>query len=303
LTSDVLRPAALLASLLVAATMGVVATSRVAAEGVELSVVVEGGVASIEARDAPIADVLRAIGERGGVVVTVEGEAGDYISRSLDRVPVREAIGLLLREIPSAVIYKTSVGELVEINVRFTGGGSPSGVPGAAQPGAPGTTSADPSAVTSASEELAVDPDDPREDRLAFVRSAARAPKKDGLGELALLVREDEDATIRVAAAGALGRLRSGEAGEALVLALADRDRRVRRAAARALGAFGDEQAIGALERVLLEERVPAVRQMAVYALSRMSGEAALDALEAAQFDPDRTVRAIAETALSRDQD
>ena len=293
-------PATLLASLLVAGTMSMVATSRVAAEGVQLSVVVEGGAASIEARDAPIADVLRAIGEQAGLTVIIEGEAGDRVSRSLHGVPVSEAIGLLLRAVPSAVIYKTSSGELAEIDVRLMGSGALSA---AAPSGAPTASSAEPTEATSRSEGPAVTPDDPRENRIAFVRAAVRAPRENGIGELALLLREDDDATIRAAASGALGRLRAGEAGEALVLALGDRDRRVRRAAARALGAFGGEQAIGALERVLLEERVPTVRQMAVYALSRMSGEAALEVLEAAQSDRDGTVRAIAETALSRNQD
>jgi HEAT repeat protein len=152
-------------------------------------------------------------------------------------------------------------------------------------------------------EELAVNPDDPREERLAFVRATARTPHPDGLDELALLLLEDEDATIRAAAAGALGRLRGGEAGEALISALDDRDRRVRRAAARAFGAVGGERAIEALERVLLEERASEVRRMAPYALSRMGNEPALAALEIARSDRDRTVRNIAEAALTRAQD
>jgi hypothetical protein len=300
LVSEILRQGALLVGLFLSCASGAEPASRVVAANAGFSVALEGGFLSVDARDAPIADVLRTVGEQAGLTVVIEGEAGDRISRSLHGVLLSEAVGLLLRGVPSAIIYKTSSGKLTEIHVRLMGSGASSA---AAPSDPPGTTSADPSEAISPSEKLAVDPDDPHEDRLAFVRSAARAPKKDGFGELALLVRDDDDATIRAAAAGALGRLRGGAAGEALAAALSDPDRRVRRAAARALGAFGGEQAIGALERALLEERVPAVRQMAVYALSRMGGDAALQVLEAVQFDRDDTVRAIAETALSRDQD
>jgi HEAT repeat protein len=198
------------------------------------------------------------------------------------------------------VIYKTSSGELAEIDVRLMGSGALSA---AAPSGAPTASSAEPTEATSRSEGPAVTPDDPREDRIAFVRAAVRAPRENGIGELALLLREDDDATIRAAAAAALGKLRDEEAGDALSLALADRDRTVRRAAARAFGAVGGSQGIEALERVLLEERASEVRRMAAYALSRMDAPPALSALEIARSDRDRTVRAIAETALSRDQD
>ena len=70
------------------------ATSRVAAEGCSFRSWSRAA-ATIEVRDAPIVDVLRAIGEQAGLIVTIEGEAGDRISRSLhggarergDRVP------------------------------------------------------------------------------------------------------------------------------------------------------------------------------------------------------------------------
>jgi hypothetical protein len=279
---------------------GVISASCLATEGERLWVAVEGGLATVEAADAPLTDVLRAIGERAGIVVTIEGEAGERISRSLHDVPVSEAIGLLLRGVPSAVIYETSSGELAEIHVRLMGGGTSSA---AAAPGAPIVSSAEPTEATSLSEGAAVSPDSPREDRIAFVRAAVRAPRETGIGELALLLRDDEDATVRAAAATGLGKLRGEEAGDALSLALADRDRTVRRAAARAFGVVGGRQAMEALERVLLEERASEVRRMAAYVLSRMSDETALSALEIARSDPDRTVRAIAETALSRDQD
>jgi HEAT repeat protein len=98
----------------------------------------------------------------------------------------------------------------------------------------------------------------------------------------------------------ALGPLRDPQAGEALAAALADRDGRVRRAAARAIGAYGGAQAIEALDRTLREERVPGVRRMAAYALSRMADQAALDVLDGLRADPDPTVRALAELALAR---
>jgi HEAT repeats len=290
--------AALFASLVVAGAIGVMPASHVAAESVQLSVEVEGGLVTVEAREAPLTDVLRAIGEQAGVVVTVEGDAHNRISRSLSGVSVSEAIPLLLRDISSVVVYKTPSGQPAEIHVRLPGGKT-----GARTPDTSGKAFVDRSDPAAPPEHPGITSDDPHEDRLAFVRKAARAPQADALDSLSTLLLEDDDPLIRGAAAAALGKLSGSVAGEALSAALADRDYRVRRRAARALGEQGGELAIDALGRALIEERVPQVRRMAAWALSHMADEAALTALDMARLDLDPTIRNIAEAALIRAED
>jgi HEAT repeats len=292
------RSIALLTGLLMGGAIGVEPGNRTAlsAEGEQLSVAMEGGNVTVEAREVPLAHVLRAIGEQAGIVVMVKGDAGDRISRSLSGVSGSEAIRLLLRDVPSAVMYKTSSGQLAEIHVRLVARQA-----AARAPNASWTASVDPSDPEAPPEDPEVTPDDSHEDRLAFVRKAARAPQADALDALSALVLEDDDPLIRGSAAAALGKLSGPGAGEALSAALADRDHRVRRRVARALGEQGGELAIDALSRVLIEERVPKVRRMAAWGLSRMGDDAALAALDMARHDLDPTVRNIAEAALSQD--
>jgi HEAT repeat protein len=64
-------------------------------------------------------------------------------------------------------------------------------------------------------------------------------------------LEEDEEPTVRVAAALALGKVKDREAVEALISALADVSLWVRRAAADALGAIGDPRAVPALREAL----------------------------------------------------
>jgi hypothetical protein len=291
----ILRPIALLGSLLVAGAIDAVSGHHVAraAEDERLSVAIDGGLVSLDAHDAPLADVLRAIGEQAGIVVSVQGGAGPRISRSLSGKPLSEALELLLGEAASGVIYKRASGRLAELRVRLMS------VQAAAHAAStPSVARSEPGALA---EDRAIAPDAPREDRLAFVRETARAPRADALDVLSALLLEDDAPLVRRSAAAALGRLRDEAAGEALSAALADRDRHVRRLAARGLGEHGGELAIGALGRVLIEERVPTVRRMAAWALSRMGHEAALAALDMARLDLDPTVRKIAEAALTQD--
>jgi HEAT repeats len=294
------RSIALLTGLLMGGAIGAEPGNRTAlsAEGEQLSVAMEDGIVTIEAREVPLAEVLRAIGEQAGIVVMVEGGDGDRISRSLSDVSVSEAIRLLLGDVPSAVTYKTLSGQLAEIHVRLVARQA-----AARAPDASGTGSVDSSDPEAPLEDPEITPDDPHDHRLAFVRKAARAPQADALDALSALVLEDDDPLIRGSAAAALGKLSGAGAREALGAALADRDHRVRRRVARVLGEQGGEFAVDALSRVLMEERVPKVRRMAAWALSRMGDEAALSALEMARHDLDPTVRNIAEAARTHFED
>lgn len=263
-----------------------------------LKVEIEQGLLTIEAHNAPLGEILTAIGDQAGFTLFMNGEVNAPISISLDGVPVAQGVRQLLGSASSLLIYGPSKGQLAEVHVRAVSQSA-----GAADDR---TSPARRSAETDRSSYplwLAVTPEDTRDDRLAFVRTAARAPNAAFTDTLATLLAEDRDPLIRRLAASALVNLGESQIGETLAAALADRDRQVRRLAARGLGELGGEQAIEDLARVLIEDSAPDVRRVAALTLSRMKDEAALVALEAGRFDRDSTVRNISETALTRAED
>jgi len=197
------------------------------------------------------------------------------------------------------MLTRQAAGRLSEVYVRLVGTGESLRVSATVAPQAV-QASLEPAPPDAVPDDLAIKPLDPYEDRLAFVRMAGRAPRPAALDALAALVIQDHDMLVRSSAANALGRLGSEQAGEALTAALADPDRRVRRSVARALGSLGGGRGIEALGRVPLEKRSATVRRMAAFALGRIGNDAALAAREPAQIDRDRTVRTLAETALTR---
>jgi HEAT repeat protein len=101
------------------------------------------------------------------------------------------------------------------------------------------------------------------------------------------VVLEDEHWSVRSAAAGALGRIRSAKATPALLARLEDEDDTVRRAAAGALGELGDPRAAARLVQALASA---ALQATALEALRRL-GAAALPELERAYLSADSELR------------
>jgi beta-lactamase regulating signal transducer with metallopeptidase domain/HEAT repeat protein len=114
----------------------------------------------------------------------------------------------------------------------------------------------------------AEDPDEDRDED-----AAGDGPKVvDGerAATLARVLRTDEDASVRRAAAWALERSRDADAGQALVAALkADADDEVREMAAWALAHRRDEAASAALANVARSDRSDEVRNIATWALAQ----------------------------------
>lgn len=258
------------------------------------------GALTLEAQGVPLGDLLAAIGERAGFAVSLRGDSHTPVSVSLAEVSLEEALRKVLGEGSIVFFYdgtqEGSARRLVNVRAVATSSAQPDGD----QP----EIQALPSEALRADEDAAplISPFDPLEDRLAFARGQARnAGPKAGEGLMTLLL-EDQDVNVRGMAASALGRLGGAEAGEVLVEALVDRDRRVRGRAVRALGRAWGYQAVTPIADMLAEERSRNVRRIAAYALSRIPGEAARQALEPLQSDPDRQVRRIASRALETGQ-
>lgn len=122
-------------------------------------------------------------------------------------------------------------------------------------------------------------------DPVASVRQAAAEAlgrTRDSVAVRALMdvLRADESAAVRRAAAWSLGEIADAMAIPALADALLrDRDIEVRRNAASALGHIDDQRATSALTRALEQDADANVRMRAAEALSTIDDEGALDAL------------------------
>lgn len=113
------------------------------------------------------------------------------------------------------------------------------------------------------------------EDAEALVRSTAieAAIDVNAVGtvpRLAVLLGEDEDATVRACAAEAMGELGDMSAVSTLVAALKDNDTAVRSFAANSLGLLGEPMALTGLRAALDSEVSPAVALNISFALARL---------------------------------
>jgi HEAT repeat protein len=111
-------------------------------------------------------------------------------------------------------------------------------------------------------------------------------------------VLRDDTAPCRAAAARALARLASDEAGELLSVALADRDLWVRYYAARSAGAAGAAELAAGLAGLARHDPVVPVRIAALQALGEVGGPEAAEVLAALAEDPEPEIRLAALGAL-----
>jgi beta-lactamase regulating signal transducer with metallopeptidase domain/HEAT repeat protein len=118
-----------------------------------------------------------------------------------------------------------------------------------------------------------------------------------------IILLNDSDVWVRMAAARALGELRDERATERLIMALADSEWRLRQLAAWALSEMKDTRAVSALCRVLLSDTQADVRRMAAEALGEIKSAEALPSLKQALNDPEPRVRAKAGWAISEIED
>jgi HEAT repeat protein len=257
-------------------------------------VAVRKGLLSVKLRDAPMADVLLAIGAQAGFEVIIRGDLSAPVTSSFSDLPLDKGIRRLLDGNALIMVYAPSRGRarlrpLVKVIALGAGGDAAAGTIPVAR-----TTPGD---KTEASQETALNDD--REHRLRAVQRLAIIPDAAASQDLALLLSQDEDPLIRQIAAIALGKIRGPGADLALTAALADEDSLVRERVVQALAKWGPK-AVASLVKTLLQDPDAAVRRQAAVSLGRMSGKGALDALQAAQADPDYAVRQAVFFAIAR---
>jgi hypothetical protein len=261
---------------------------------------IQWGLLTVDLRDAPLAEVLRTIGERAGLKVAIHGDAGGLVTKSFAGIPLEEAIKRLVGDAPLVLKYATSSGEtaivaLSEVLIYMR------------SPGDQKATGADvneqPDVATSENwvDQALLRPEPGS--RLDAVRELARQPEEATVGVLGQIVSGDEDPIVRREAAAALGRVGGAEAAAALTPALSDEEPAVRMQAVRAVGRIGNDEGAQALGAVSSGDPDPLVRRLAVRALGAQGIEEARSALEAATLDPNESVRREAAAALARWQE
>ncbi len=176
-----------------------------------IAVQVEQGLLSVDARNAPLGDVLEAIAEQADIRLVTKGGLDTSVTSSFVAVPVNQGIQRLLGNISSVLIYAPSddgdMGRLVAIHTlrRKADRADDSMKVARTIPTLP--THQMPNAEGSQPRPT-VSLDDDRKDRLWAVRRLIRKPNAASVKDLALLLSQDEDPVIRRIAASGLGRLR-----------------------------------------------------------------------------------------------
>jgi HEAT repeat protein len=133
--------------------------------------------------------------------------------------------------------------------------------------------------------------------RHAILSEAERARDPRYVPLLARLLLEDEDKSIRFAAAKQLGRLRTKSALMALIAARDEADGRVTSRVLESIGEIGDPEAVPALVD-LTDNPDWLIRSSAAEALGSITGGSAVEGLGPLLDDPHRMVRQAAAIAL-----
>lgn len=248
---------------------------------------------TLEAQDAPLADVLRGLAEQKGVKVIGRPSADIRVSVRLERIPLDEALKRVLRDVPYIASYgptdaRPSSGLLVEI--RFLGPGS-----GAAR------AVADPPPPSPAVDWVARAATSPeRSGRVRAIQMLKRQRNPEATETLIGLMRGDVDPVVRERAAAALVDVGGREVASAFTAALTDTAVFVRVQAVRGLARIQGNAAAETLVRAADADPDPPVRRAAVEALAGLSGERVRQALARAANDTDPDTRQRALDALAR---
>ncbi len=249
-----------------------------------VSVTIQNGLVSVKARDAALADVLRAVAEQANFILTIKGDSEQNVTWRFRDIPVDRAIQKILQNISSVVTYAPDGAAVVKVYV-LRSGGEPWGAAAQVEKIIP-TKQADIDLLE-------------REDRIHAAQSLFRQPNVKAIKQLTRLVSEDQDPTVRAVAAVGLGKIRVDKAKEALIGALSDHDSLVRRRAVQGLGRLWGGDAVEPLSLALLEDHDPHVRREAALRLGKIRSEEAREILTLAESDTEPFVRRAVTHALA----
>ena len=207
-----------------------------------IEVKIREGLLTVNAQDAPLADVLRTIGEKAGFKVVIRGDLSTSVTKSFADVPLDKVISRLIGKNSWIMIYGPSDGD------GRVSGPSELQVYGSRDTGT--ATGMQPTAIKS---------------NMAAPESSPASLEDSILKDLA-----GPDRHARARAIGMLGRLKDENSIDILIqVLLEEEDPSVRRNAAITLGRIGSDRAIDTLEEVSHGDPDAAVREAANSALAR----------------------------------
>jgi hypothetical protein len=293
-----------------------------AAAGV--AVRIDDGRLTLQPHGAPLAEVLRAIGEAGGFEVILRGSLAEPVNEELADLPLEDAIrtlvgahGLMvLRAAPST---DQTLGDIAEIRVRARGDASAQDlarsepVQAAPQEDVVRQEEIDPAErqeayrravrdyVPPTREQLTLALSAPAtEDRIVAVPKVGMLPAGEAVKVLEDALSDDQDALVRSRAVAALTRLKGPAAGRLLrQRAIEDADADLRAQAINAIATSRGERSVNVLARAIRQDPDPEIRRVAVRALGRIEGDLARRHLERATREGDPEISRAAEQALA----
>ena len=245
---------------------------------------VDSGLLTLDARDAPLAEIMRAIGNQAGFEIIMTDDVDTSVTMTITDLSVAEALDRLLEGFDWVVVHdrqqdgttdraidKVLVFESTsEVIGTMAAIGEPNGSAGTAE-----------SAMTGDAQQL--DSRTRGRDLLRLVNSGATPEVLATLGEA---LQADDDAWVRGRAAAALGALRDERAVSDLAWALGDESASVRMEATQALGRIGGDRAVWALGAALVNGTTGMERIQAAWALGKQDSDLARQLLDAAAGDP-----------------
>jgi len=246
-----------------------------------VSVTLRNGFISVEAQDAALGDILKAIAHQANFELRIKGELNEKATWSIKYVPIDAVVRKLLRRkswvFTHAVNDDGALVSIAKLHVLRS-----RGVAVGEQP-----TQVRDSALSFV--QIG------REEQILVLQQLIQQPDATAVEELASLAIGHEETAIRSMATIALGRIQSPEAKETLIEATNDENNMVRRWAVKGLGQMWGNDAFEHLTQALLDDPAPIVRRQAVVELTTIGGDKAIEFLRLATSDPDNGVRRVAE--------
>jgi HEAT repeat protein len=241
-----------------------------------IEIAVEQGRLSVDVRDAPLDEVLLAVGEEAGIAIEIRGDLTAHVTHSFADLPLDEGIRRLLRGHSYTLSGDAERSRRIEISIL---------------------TSYRTEAVAAAGN--ASTPGDDQ-DRLQRIRALAGRKDAEAIAELSRLAGGDPNPVVRGQAIAALGRLKTQEASLPLTLALSDPSAAVRMQALRGVKSLKGAAAFADLQAIAGYDPDAAVRRQAVRLVSDIRNPEVPWLLEQAAADSDAAVSQEAKRAARR---
>src|SRR3990172_10245393 len=226
-----------------------------------VTVAVHQGLLTVDARNAPLADVLRLMGEGAGLRVKIDDAVGGLITDSFSAVPLDQGIERLARGLSFVLMYASGGCDrrLAEVWVL---------APSKVREEPPRPVSRGRAAVTASAPSVPSPAAQQRAERLKAIEELARPGDEDAAAALARILEGETDPLIRAKAEAALNGFGGAHVAAALTSALRDQDPSVRLEAVADLSPVSGPMARTALAGALVKDPDPRVRLQAAQALA-----------------------------------